>query len=358
MVNTATINGSVAGTSAALGGVGTVAGINLRNGRVNPGAAGQAGLLTTSAGLAVNTSNAAGATRQMQFDLLGGLVAGSNFDQVSVVGTVNLGTNLAQLVVNTPAGFNANPGDAFVIINNDGTSDLVTGTFIGLPENAPLTVNGQPFRITYRGVNGNDNDVVLIRTNAASMFPNRSITPVVTEGGFATLTGTIGDTDVNDFFILDVNWGDGTATETHVFAPGSPREVSLSHRYLNNPSGLLSGAFPVTLSWRDQNGSSNGDVMSVTVQNANPVVDAGGDITLGLGQPLSRVGTHSDAGLLDTRTATVDYGDGMGAVILALLPDGTFELDHTYAGPGTYWVTVTVTDSDGGVGRDMFQVTV
>ena len=64
----------------------------------------------------------------------------------------------------------------------------------------------------------------------------------------------------------------------------------------------------------------------------------------------------------DTWTATVDYRDGSGSQVLALNPDGSFSLSHTYAdnlaGDASYTVTVTVTDDDGGVGSDTVAATV
>jgi hypothetical protein len=349
--------GSGTAGNALLGGTGTVGAVTVSNGILAPGAAtGQTGILTATGGLTFATSNAFDAARKLQVDLNGGLVAGANYDQLSVIGTVNLGSNLTQLVVNTPVGFTANAGDAFVILSNDGTADLVSGQFLGLAENASLTINGQPFRISYRGVNGNDNDVVLIR-NTGSMFPNRSVTAVLTEGGFATLTGTISEPDPLDYFILKVNWGDGTPTETHIFAPGSPRQVSLHHRYLDNPAGR-SGQYPIQLEWHDQHGEGNSGVLSVSVHNANPAVLLGGNVTLRAGQTLSRTGTVLDPGVLDRHTVTVDYGDGSGPQQLNVRRDGSFRLRHRYERPGLYLVRVTVTDDDGGVGTYEFFVEV
>jgi hypothetical protein len=190
------------------------------------------------------------------------------------------------------------------------------------------------------------------------MFPDRAVTAVVTEGGFATLTGRISEPDPLDFFILDVNWGDGTPTETYTYPPGSPRDIRIRHRYLDNPAGTLSGQFPISLSWRDQHGGGNSGVLQVTVLDAVPVVQVGPDVTLRSGQPLRRAGSFSDAGIVDTWTATVDYGDGSGVQALHLRRDGTFVLDHHYSRPGTYHVTVAVTDDEGAVGRASFQVTV
>ncbi|HTK78126.1 MAG TPA: dockerin type I domain-containing protein [Gemmataceae bacterium] len=97
---------------------------------------------------------------------LNGVTAGTQYDQLKITRgvyyansgpfTVTLDGSLAVSV-----GYAAAVGDAFRIIDNDGT-DPVVGTFVGLPEGAVLTANGQDFLISYRG--GTGNDVTLTRT--------------------------------------------------------------------------------------------------------------------------------------------------------------------------------------------------
>ncbi|MCP3889693.1 MAG: PKD domain-containing protein [Desulfobulbaceae bacterium] len=57
-------------------------------------------------------------------------------------------------------------------------------------------------------------------------------------------------------------------------------------------------------------------------------------------------------------TATVDYGDESGIQPLNLYADNSFELNHIYATPGTFELTVTVTDGEGASGVFESQVTV
>lgn len=89
--------------------------------------------------------------------------------------------------------------------------------------------------------------------------------------------------------------------------------------------------------------------------NDMPLVDAGEDQTIGEGELAYFLGTFNDPGLFSNPTADEgikwDFGDGM-------IITGTLVSTHTYADNGTYTVTLTVTDTEGGVGQDALIVTV
>jgi hypothetical protein len=70
-------------------------------------------------------------------------------------GSVTLGGTLALSVSGTPA-----VGSAFTLVQN-GSSASPSNTFAGLPEGATIVVNGQTYKISYAG--GDGNDVVLTR---------------------------------------------------------------------------------------------------------------------------------------------------------------------------------------------------
>ena len=69
-------------------------------------------------------------------------------------------------------------------------------------------------------------------------------------------------------------------------------------------------------------------------------------------QTLTLVGSFSDPGWLDTHSCTWVFGDGVsepGTVVEEhVAPDatGTSTIQHTYSNPGTYSVTLIVTDDD------------
>ena len=58
----------------------------------------------------------------------------------------------------------------------------------------------------------------------------------VNKNGVTTLTGTITDPGAQDTFTLVVDWGDGSALESFMYATGAT-SFSETHRYLDdNPS--------------------------------------------------------------------------------------------------------------------------
>lgn len=99
-------------------------------------------------------------------------------------------------------------------------------------------------------------------------------------------------------------------------------------------------------------------IIPYTVLGLEPAIEAGGNETVSVGSAFTRAGSFTDIGQGQTWTATVDFGDGSGPQALALAPDGSFALDHTFAKRGSYLVTVTVTDGEGNVGTARFRVRV
>ena len=96
---------------------------------------------------------------------------------------------------------------------------------------------------------------------------------------------------------------------------------------------------------------------TVVVSDVAPVVHLGPNVQLTQGQPFNGFGSFTDPGT-DPWTAVVDYGDGQGPQPLILGLNKTFDLDHIYANPGSYVVTVVISDGFGGVGSAQITVLV
>ena len=134
-----------------LKGSGTITGNVANGGTVAPGLS--PGTLT----IVGNYSQTSAGTLAVEIN---GLTAGTQYDQLSVTGTVALAGALT-----VTSGFTPSAGDGFAIIVND-TTDAVSGDFDGLPESAVVTALPAKYRITYLGNTGND--VVLQAGPAAS----------------------------------------------------------------------------------------------------------------------------------------------------------------------------------------------
>ena len=87
----------------------------------------------------------------------------------------------------------------------------------------------------------------------------------------------------------------------------------------------------------------------ITVNNVAPVLSLASTVDVVLGNGWSLAGSWTDPGA-DRWTAEVDYGDGSGKQALAVDQAGkSLALQHMYNAAGTYNVTVSVQDGDGGV---------
>jgi autotransporter-associated beta strand protein len=156
---TLVLNGNISTSSlttvesgATLGGSGTVGDLTiLAGGSLNPG--NSPGQLTVD-----GDYNQAG-TLNLE---LNGLTAGTQHDQVNVLGTVTLSGLLAATIT----GYTPAVNDLLFIILNDGT-DAVSGTFSGLAQGANVLLGGQNWLISYQanssgGTFTGGNDVALL----------------------------------------------------------------------------------------------------------------------------------------------------------------------------------------------------
>jgi len=117
----------------------------------------------------------------------------------------------------------------------------------------------------------------------------------------------------------------------------------------------------VTITADDGRGGVTTTSFALTVNNVTPTIGA---ITWPLGVVAGKAAafsaSFSDPGSLDTHTAVWDWGDGtsMPGTVAEAGGSGSVTDLHTYAIAGSYTVTCTVTDKDGGVGSGSYRVTV
>jgi PKD repeat protein len=218
-------------------------------------------------------------------------------------------------------------------LDNDGEYDDSTAMnpSFSRPNNGTFTVG---LRVSDGALSSTDTAAVTVLNVAPTV--NAGPDQTVNEGNTVSFSGTFTDPGTLDTHAVLWNFGDG-ATVSGTLTP--------THVYPDN------GVYTVTLTVTDSDGDSGTDSLVVTVQNVAPTVNAGSDQTVNQGDAVNFSGGFTDPGTLDTHAILWSFGDGSTS-------GGTLTPSHAYPNSGTYTVTLTVTDDDGGIGSDTLQVTV
>jgi len=184
----------------------------------------------------------------------------------------------------------------------------------------------------------------------------------INESGQPTLTGKFTDPDASDTHTITINWADGTAN-TSVSLVAGTLNFSATHLYKNNPAGSPSGPYNIGVTVADNHsGKDNTGSTAVTVSNVAPVIG-----TMSKPAPAVILGSagnakvnFTDVGTLDTHTCTFAWGDGQTASgsVTETNGSGSCAASYTYSSAGTYPVTATITDKDGGSVSSSFQIVV
>ena len=179
----------------------------------------------------------------------------------------------------------------------------------------------------------------VLHVTVDDLAPGVSVpSPIEGVEGVATLiSGTFTDSGVGPWTAA-IDFGDG---ESAPLTLGEDKTFAAEHVYADD------GSYPVVVHVSDGLGFSGEGTATAVVLNAPPVISLGGAAVFDDGT-LEREGAFEDLGD-DTWTATVDFGDGSGQQPLSLAGK-TFHLSYTYPTPGSYAVTVRISDEDGGVG--------
>lgn len=162
---------------------------------------------------------------------------------------------------------------------------------------------------------------------------------------------------------IDVNWGDGATSSFRATTLGS---LADRHTYADN------GAYTVGVTATAADGVPSAPVsFTATIANVAPQVGALGlkdesGITIAApffalsDFPVDLDAAFTDAGTLDAHVASIEWGDGTSsaATVTESGGSGTLKARHTWRTEGTFTVTATVTDDDGGVGTRQTTVVV
>ncbi|MBP3956537.1 Ig-like domain repeat protein [Gemmata sp. G18] len=324
------VNGSLATSQLAivestLSGSGTLPAVSTGSGTIAPG--GPLGIISTG-GLTLDS----GATVSVD---LNGTAVGTQYDQVSVTGSVSLDGTLSVTLGFTPA-----LGSTFTIIANDGT-DAVTGTFIDLAEGAVFSVSGQAFRISYAG--GTGNDVTLTALESPTATVTSSVNPAVfgqpvtfsvtVAGSGATPTGNV-TLVIDGSTVETVALIGGTATFTAISSlSAAAHTVDVNYAgagIYDTSSGNLSGGQIVSQA-----------STTLTVVSSDPTTAFGEAVTFtatitpvapGAGAPTGSVSFFDGATLLGAGTLSA----GVATLTTSTLSGGSHTVTAVYGGDTNY----------------------
>lgn len=116
------------------------------------------------------------------------------------------------------------------------------------------------------------------------------------------------------------------------------------------------GTFVVTMRATDDGAMSDTAAVTVTGTNVWPTAVISGysgtvPLVITPQETISFTGNFTDPGALDTHTSKWDFGDSTSSsASYGASGSGTLSASHAYGAPGTYHVSLTVTDDDGGAG--------
>jgi PKD repeat protein len=221
-----------------------------------------------------------------------------------------------------------------------------------LDDNGAFETSGQNATFSASGLDGPSTRTVVLQacdaqdacaTNAVIVTVN-NVPPVVQAGADQTVAesepvsfaGSFTDAGSADTHTIEWNFGDGMTTD----GTQTP-----SHAYAE------SGSYTVTLTVIDDDGGVDSDTLTVVVSSVAIAVEAGADQAVDEGAPVHFSGSFTDPRGGEAHNIEWDFGDGAKT-------DGTLTPTHVYADDGTYIVTLTVTDDDGGAGSDTLTITV
>ncbi|MFC1910514.1 Ig-like domain repeat protein, partial [Chloroflexota bacterium] len=206
---------------------------------------------------------------------------------------------------------------------------------------------------------GSDTETTSVTVNNVSpTLSNVIATPAnIDENGTTTVSGDITDPSTQDTFTVTIDWGEGTPVD-YSYGAGST-SFSETHQYLDdNPTGTPSDIYTITVTVTDDDTGTDIDSTSVTVNNVPPVIEVpyiayqpNPNFILPVVDNVKFEGMFSDIGTMDTHTAKWTWGDGSTSIGVVDESGGSGKVSgsHTFALPGLYRVTLTVTDDDTGV---------
>lgn len=190
--------------------------------------------------------------------------------------------------------------------------------------------------------------------DVAPVFSNLQIShTVINEGDTITLTGDYSDVGTLDTHTLRVNWNDGSLIEYFNVSGG---HFSVTHKYVDdNPTGTAVDLINIGVALVDDDRLSTTASFPLTVNNISPTAAIGGaPATCPEGTSISLTSNVTEVSAPDVLTYAWTITKNGNAYATASTPNYTWVPDDN----GTYVVSLTVSDDDGGTVSDQKTITV
>jgi len=272
---------------------------------------------------------------------------GGTAQETGVINVVNVAPQIIGLSGNS-SGLEAQPLSWSAQVSDPGSADVITGTW-DFGDGSP-TSSGLSASHTYL-----DNGVYTLHFTAsdndgASSSSNLTVT-ISNEGPSITSVnvpnGNEGET--LSFSATAIDAGDDTLIFSWDFGDSSPPAIgsTVSHAFPDD------GSYSVTLTVTDEDNGSATAIETAVIANLPPQLQTISGPTLGdEGQTLNFSGTAIDPSATDSSSLlfTWDLGDGTPAKTGA-------NISHAYPDDGSWQVSVTVADGDGGTDSGSLSVT-
>jgi PKD repeat protein len=218
----------------------------------------------------------------------------------------------------------------------------------GNPSSTTHSYSDGPNKVTISATATNSNgtyasNALAVTVNAINPTVSISGASSVNEGSTYTLTlsSTLDSVDADPITEWKVVWGDNQTQDIS----GNPSSVT--HVYLDGAHTYTASATAI-----DENGSYSTNNLTITVNNVAPVVNTASNVSGAEGALVSFAGTFTDAGVLDTHTATINWGDGntTNGSVQEQNGAGIVTGTHYYGETGSYTITLTVKDDSNATG--------
>lgn len=163
------------------------------------------------------------------------------------------------------------------------------------------------------------------------------------QNGHVTVTAAA---PVIETFNYVINWGDSSPNSTGpatIDVPGVNAGDGVQGSFDGNHTYADNGVYTVTVTINDNNGGTDTETFSVTVNNVAPTLAISGASSVNEGSSYTLNLSSSDPGTDTISQWTIDWGDGIEVV-----SGNPTSVSHTYAdGDNNYTISATATDEDG-----------